>query len=365
MLATSDRGDVAARGEPPRRVRRARSERQPRRRVPAGGGDPRRRHRGRGRRPRRGDRRPGEAGIAARRGRGSRRGSARIVVNGCRDRLRARRRQPRRRARRGGRLAGPAAGSSTGDASIGVASRDAIGRALAVLEPDELIVIVLRFYLDLSVEAIAEPVGHPGRDGQVPAPPRDAAPPRRPRSQRVTTDERRPLRHTRSRPRSTTREPGGRCRRRSGHACAAIPVDARELAGRASARSSAAVCALAADRPLAIALLRRGRRLRPRSRGFVRPGHRSAGHGRRRPVRDRRGRAVLGRRPSPTQSVALMRFSARPASKRLSSPSASTPTASSPRRMGFPELYDRDQSDGRDIVEVVGVDPRGTISLLS
>jgi RNA polymerase sigma-70 factor, ECF subfamily len=84
----------------------------------------------------------------------------RIVVNVCRDRLRARGRH--RIVELDADAASPARQAmSPGDASSGIALRDVIGRALAVLEPDELIVIVLRFYLDLSIDTIAERVGIP------------------------------------------------------------------------------------------------------------------------------------------------------------------------------------------------------------
>jgi len=43
-----------------------------------------------------------------------------------------------------------------------VAARDALAQAFAVLDPDERIVVVLRFWLDLTVEAIAERTGKPG-----------------------------------------------------------------------------------------------------------------------------------------------------------------------------------------------------------
>jgi RNA polymerase sigma factor (sigma-70 family) len=83
----------------------------------------------------------------------------RIVVNVCRDRLRA-----RRRHRVVELVAEPrygAANSVDGDPEVAFAVRDTLGRALRVLEPDELIVVVLRFYRDLPVEAIAERVGVP------------------------------------------------------------------------------------------------------------------------------------------------------------------------------------------------------------
>jgi RNA polymerase sigma-70 factor (ECF subfamily) len=84
----------------------------------------------------------------------------RIVVNVCRDRLRARRRH---RIVDLGHEVGPevAQPGATTDPGTVLAARDAMGRALAVLEPDELIVVVLRFYRDLPVDAIADRIGVP------------------------------------------------------------------------------------------------------------------------------------------------------------------------------------------------------------
>ena len=83
----------------------------------------------------------------------------RILVNGCRDRLRARRRHPVTQL--------PALGRE-GDRSDDVAdfreavnARDTMSRAFETLEPDERIVLVLRFWLDLNVEVIADRVGVP------------------------------------------------------------------------------------------------------------------------------------------------------------------------------------------------------------
>jgi RNA polymerase sigma-70 factor (ECF subfamily) len=84
----------------------------------------------------------------------------RIVVNGCRDRLRARKRHSvvdiepvlPNVASRDAAWADPAAVT---------ASRDALGRALRVLEPDELVVVILRFYRDLPVDAIADRLAIP------------------------------------------------------------------------------------------------------------------------------------------------------------------------------------------------------------
>ncbi|HEX5465288.1 MAG TPA: sigma-70 family RNA polymerase sigma factor [Candidatus Limnocylindrales bacterium] len=84
----------------------------------------------------------------------------RILVNVCRDRLRARRRVTVRTiaadvsdeavARRGPRAADPA------DA---VARRQAMGQALATLDDAQREVIVLRFFLDLSIDQIAARLG--------------------------------------------------------------------------------------------------------------------------------------------------------------------------------------------------------------
>ena len=84
---------------------------------------------------------------------------SRIVVNACRDRLRARRRRPivELTPERYGELAG----ATRADATEAIEARDAMARALAVLEADELIVVVLRFYRDLQVDAIADRLGIP------------------------------------------------------------------------------------------------------------------------------------------------------------------------------------------------------------
>jgi len=84
---------------------------------------------------------------------------SRIVINACRDRLRSRRRRPVVE------LAPEQVGGEIGlirpDGIESLASRDALARAFAVLDPDELIVIVLRFWRDLTVEAIAGRTGTP------------------------------------------------------------------------------------------------------------------------------------------------------------------------------------------------------------
>lgn len=85
----------------------------------------------------------------------------RIVVNACRDRLRARAR---------GRVveidvdpieAADASAQRVPDQGATFATRDALGRALRVLEADELIVVVLRFYRDLAIDDIADRLAIP------------------------------------------------------------------------------------------------------------------------------------------------------------------------------------------------------------
>lgn len=80
----------------------------------------------------------------------------RILVNVCRDRLRHRKRHPVTEL--GDALAGSIAARD--DLSV-TADRDEVGRALAGLNPDQRVVIVLRYYADLPVDAIAERVGVP------------------------------------------------------------------------------------------------------------------------------------------------------------------------------------------------------------
>ena len=75
----------------------------------------------------------------------------RILVNVCRDRLRARR--------------GPVIGwrdpGSSADPSTRLDERDALEDAFARLTVEQRIVVALRFYLDLPTEAIAERTGVP------------------------------------------------------------------------------------------------------------------------------------------------------------------------------------------------------------
>ena len=83
----------------------------------------------------------------------------RIVVNVCRDRLRSRSRH--RVVELPADFAERAETHGRADVLDALATRDAIGRSFAVLEPDERIVLVLRFWRDLSVDAIAERTGIP------------------------------------------------------------------------------------------------------------------------------------------------------------------------------------------------------------
>ncbi len=84
---------------------------------------------------------------------------SRIVVNACRDRLRSRRRRPIVELTPD--RIGEVVGLARHDGIESVAARDALARAFAVLDPDERIVIVLRFWRDLTVDDIAERTGTP------------------------------------------------------------------------------------------------------------------------------------------------------------------------------------------------------------
>ncbi len=79
----------------------------------------------------------------------------RIVVNACRDRLRRRRAGPTflpiNASHDDARVAGDPAGVGT--------ERAAMSAALDLLNPDQRIAIVLRFYLDLEVDEIARRLG--------------------------------------------------------------------------------------------------------------------------------------------------------------------------------------------------------------
>lgn len=82
----------------------------------------------------------------------------RILVNGCRDRLRTR---ARRRVVDVGRELVETEHPRVADVSETTAVRDILARALDTLSPDEQVVIALRFHADLTVPAIAEALGIP------------------------------------------------------------------------------------------------------------------------------------------------------------------------------------------------------------
>jgi RNA polymerase sigma-70 factor, ECF subfamily len=81
---------------------------------------------------------------------------SRIVINKCRDRLRSRGRS-RDRVRSIELVALPA----VADGSHATGERDELGRALEALNPDQRIVVVLRFWADMTVDAIADRLGVP------------------------------------------------------------------------------------------------------------------------------------------------------------------------------------------------------------
>lgn len=83
----------------------------------------------------------------------------RILVNGCRDRLRRRRRRPI--VAWIPMLGDLDVGPQVGDETNALANRDELERAFARLEPDHVVVIALRFYADLSVRDIAQRIGIP------------------------------------------------------------------------------------------------------------------------------------------------------------------------------------------------------------
>ena len=84
---------------------------------------------------------------------------SRIVINACRDRLRSRRRRPIVELTPDD--IGQVSGLVRSDGIESVPARDALARAFAVLDPDERIVIVLRFWRDLTIDGIAERTGTP------------------------------------------------------------------------------------------------------------------------------------------------------------------------------------------------------------
>jgi RNA polymerase sigma-70 factor (ECF subfamily) len=82
-----------------------------------------------------------------------------ILVNVCRDRLRSSRRHEVRDVAdiSDELLAAPA----SGDPAAVAADHDAVGRGMGRLDPDQRIVLVLRYYRDLPVDEIAARMGIP------------------------------------------------------------------------------------------------------------------------------------------------------------------------------------------------------------
>lgn len=78
----------------------------------------------------------------------------RIVVNTCRNRLKA-------ESRRSGADLAVGSHLSTPDASGEVHAREQVERALRQLRPDDRVVLALRYYRDLRVEDIADLLGIP------------------------------------------------------------------------------------------------------------------------------------------------------------------------------------------------------------
>jgi RNA polymerase sigma-70 factor (ECF subfamily) len=81
----------------------------------------------------------------------------RIVVNECRDRLRRRRRMNLVVAR----FAGYAETGRNAPDAVDPGVAEAVHAALAALEPDHRVAVVLRYFLDLPLDAIAERTGVP------------------------------------------------------------------------------------------------------------------------------------------------------------------------------------------------------------
>lgn len=78
----------------------------------------------------------------------------RILVNVCRERLRRRSRERVRELPQWSEAT--TADAAVADASSGASSRDAIARAMARLDADHRIVVVLRYWADMTVDDIAD-----------------------------------------------------------------------------------------------------------------------------------------------------------------------------------------------------------------
>ena len=79
----------------------------------------------------------------------------RILVNGCRDRMR------RRKTLRFIPLDPTMDPAAAGDPFRAIAERDALLAGLKALDPDERVVVVLHYWADLSLEHIADRIGAP------------------------------------------------------------------------------------------------------------------------------------------------------------------------------------------------------------
>lgn len=77
----------------------------------------------------------------------------RILVNSCRDRL-------RKRTRTRGMIGGEPDGVSPDDAHKSL-ERDELYTAVAGLDPDQRMVVMLRFWMDMTVDDIADRLGVP------------------------------------------------------------------------------------------------------------------------------------------------------------------------------------------------------------
>jgi RNA polymerase sigma-70 factor (ECF subfamily) len=82
----------------------------------------------------------------------------RIVINQCRDRLRHRARHQVSDVTRELR---EAEHPRVDDDSDALALRDIVGRATGTLTPDEQVVVAMRFYLDMTIPAIADALAIP------------------------------------------------------------------------------------------------------------------------------------------------------------------------------------------------------------
>jgi len=82
-----------------------------------------------------------------------------ILVNVCRDRLRRSRRHEVMEVTDVSDELLPA--PADGDPAVAAADHDAVGRGMGRLEPDQRIVLVLRYYRDLPVDEIAARMGIP------------------------------------------------------------------------------------------------------------------------------------------------------------------------------------------------------------